>query len=193
MTGGTALGAEGHPCVTSTPSRCPCLAPRVTRILRSPGGTHGWNDLLEVLRLDKPPDPAGIKALSGVLQCLLQPLCLPCLLDVPCFQGACGFPSDTVTSCPWDSWSLPLPQLTLCAPSSTSLHMLLCEQLFLPREGHPNLQTRLLLVTCVPLHTWPHTLDIISCTLATCWMAGCTSHATGSLPPSSDQVSEEAA
>lgn len=95
MTGGTALGAEGHPCVTSTPSRCPCLAPRVTCVLRSPGGTHGRIDLLEVLCLHKPPDPAGIKALSGVLPCLLQPSCLPCLLDVSCFQGARGFPSDT--------------------------------------------------------------------------------------------------
>ena len=38
-----------------------------------------------MLLLDKPPDPAGIKALSGVLQCLLHPLCLACFRDVPCF------------------------------------------------------------------------------------------------------------
>lgn len=60
-----------------------------------PGGTLGRNDLLEVLCLDKPPDPVGIKALSGVLQCLLWPPRLPCLLNVSCFQGAHGFPSDT--------------------------------------------------------------------------------------------------
>ena len=85
-------GSRGAPLCNLDPFQMslPC-----TRGYMHPGGTLGRNDLLEVLCLDKPPDPVGIKALSGVLQCLLWPPRLPCLLNVSCFQGAHGFPSDT--------------------------------------------------------------------------------------------------